>query len=418
MRPSFGSKGTKITLWANCFELQVQPSLEIFQYSVDVRPYGHGNEAKGKKLGRLIQLALECKEVPSAASDFREYIYTKTQLQNRTTTLELSYRFEDEIVAPPSAQKYRVTISFANLLDVGDLLKYVSLATPKRHTEQDVIQALNSIMGHFAHAASSRFVYARNEVFVARNRANEALDMNSPLAASRGFFKSVRSASTRLLLNVNVSHIVLYQPVRLDALMDRFYSRGGSQNKVALEKFIAKLRVKVPELLLTGESIFKIKSISGLARSIEGGCGSHQYLENFGAGPAGVFLNEERITVAGKFKRDHPGIKIEKKWPVVNLGNAQHPQYYPAEACTVLPDQPCTKKLTAKETQTMLKLCCRPPKSNKKLIAEESFNLLGIPNEIHVSRVRLNCFYLLLIHHRTTSASGFIPVLFKFQQEC
>lgn len=122
-------------------------------------------------------------------------------------------------------------------------------------------------------------------------------DLGAGLSALRGFFSSIRVATCRILVNVNVSHGTFYDAIPLDQLIKRY--QANQDNKLKLESFFKRVRVRVTHLAakknIAGESIPRVKTIYGLARKDDGhGLDSPPLVKEFGAGPKDVkfFLND------------------------------------------------------------------------------------------------------------------------------
>ncbi|KAL9112162.1 MAG: hypothetical protein Q9227_003539 [Pyrenula ochraceoflavens] len=390
LRPCFGNQGDKILLWANYFELRVSADLTIFRYDVDVTPKDKAAEAKGKKLQRIIQLYLQSRDLPPAASDFRKFVYTRKRLEEDQMVKYVQHRFEDEAQPSRNAPSYRVRLDPTGSLRVVDLLNYLNLQTMQCSVRGDVVQALNTIMGHYAYNASDRLVHAKNRIFDINNAENISLGANSPLNAIRGYFKSVRPATKRLLMNVNVSHVIVYKPLQLDELMIKFRQMGGSL--VKLDKFLGKVRIQarhLPDKDASGQPTSQVRTICGIADPTDGqDLRFPPEVKFLGAGPADVtFCLEQNgmhtwTSVQDYFRNTYRFHNIDKKHPVVNIGTHSNPRYLPAEACRILPGQICRKKLSGDETRIMLEFCCRTPAENAYSVERQSSQVLGIPSEI------------------------------------
>jgi hypothetical protein len=111
------------------------------------------------------------------------------------------------------------------------------------------------------------------------------------LIAVRGFFASVRAATARLLLNVQVKHATFYQAGPLEGLM-RNYVRANGPNRVKLANFVRRLSVNVTHIVRrnrAGHTIPRIKAIAALAMTDDGQNMEHRpIVPKFGAGPKEV----------------------------------------------------------------------------------------------------------------------------------
>jgi len=75
---------------------------------------------------------------------------------------------------------------------------------------------------------------------------------------------------------------------------------------------------------------------------------------------------------------DYPQIVIkDPKLPVVNVGSRQNPSYLPPDVCMVLPGQPSRSKLSASQTQQMIRFAVRKPTHNAQSIVTAGARMLG-----------------------------------------
>lgn len=86
-------------------------------------------------------------------------------------------------------------------------------------------EALNIFLKHYAKSANSLATIGASKTFSIG--AGESVDLGSGLTALRGFFTSVRAATNRILVNINVSHGAFYQEGQLTKLMEAFGSRSS-----------------------------------------------------------------------------------------------------------------------------------------------------------------------------------------------
>jgi hypothetical protein len=102
---------------------------------------------------------------------------------------------------------------------------------------------------------------------------------------------SVRAATARILVNVQVKHGAFYQEGPLEGLIISFKQENGA-DKNKLEDFLKRLTVNVTHIRRknrTGEVILRLKQISGLATPRDGeGQPKRPIVPEFGAGPKSV----------------------------------------------------------------------------------------------------------------------------------
>ncbi|KAI9850709.1 MAG: hypothetical protein M1838_005200 [Thelocarpon superellum] len=402
-RPSYGKLGQAVLLRANYFEVVPTRDLVLYRYSAQITP-----AATGKKLRRIFALLFEHPEFAPindhVATDNAATIVSRSRLEKNRLKLELPYRFEDELTPRDNAIRYRVLIQETGVFTIADLLTYLKStnASASYQGREQAIQALNLVLGRYPSTSPDVACVGRNRFFPFGSNANaKAMDLGGGLDALRGFFSSVRVATYRILLNVNVSNTVVYPEIRLDHLIEKFAVAHG-HNAVALEKFLKKVRVQVTHLRTKtdkdGQPTRRIKTIFGLATMNDGqgqpnpprmkkyaaNPGEIEFFQGLppGASPSqkpGARQPPNRYTsVSAFFEREH-NIKLQNKMlPVVNVGNRQNPIYLPAEVCKVLPGQSSMQKLTPDQTQAMLKFACRKPPENARSIVTDGGQVIGL----------------------------------------
>ena len=160
-----------------------------------------------------------------------------------------------------------------------------------------MLQALNIFLGHYAKSSPTVATVGSNKSFPLTQNSPK-WDLGAGLTALRGFFSSVRVATCRILVNVNVSHGAFYDAIPLDQLIQR-YGSAHHFNRVKLQCFLKGVRVRVIHLgekkNHAGESIARVKTIFGLANKNDGhGLDHPPRVQTFGAGPKDVefFLND------------------------------------------------------------------------------------------------------------------------------
>ncbi|KAI5854508.1 eukaryotic translation initiation factor 2C 2 [Durotheca rogersii] len=411
-RPSYGVKGSDVVLWANYFVLDTPRQLLLQQYHISVTP-----AATGKKLTQVIRLLLQAPDLlpfqADIATDFRSTLISRRRFEIQEVQVE--YRGEDEDEPRPGARQYTVKLDFIKVLEASALTEYLT-STNLSATYDDklaVIQALNIFLNHYAKSAGNLATIGASKTFSLSNESDTWI-LSDCLIALRGFFASVRAATARVLVNVNVSHGAFYQEDRLDALIAK---SGLRRDPRRLEAFLKGLRIKVTHLKdrhnKSGKVILRAKTISGVANKNDGhSLGHPPIVKGFGSGAKEVqfWLDEKNVsagpstqTPAGKkggkgtrsqgktaasggkyisvfdhFLSTH-GIRIaDVTLPVINVGNRDNPSYMPAQVCHVLPGQPAKTKLGPAETQNMIRFAVRRPVENARSIVMKGRHTSGL----------------------------------------
>ncbi len=299
-RPAYGTEGTPVTLWANYVQLVVDPKLVLYRYDINVKP-----EAKGKKLVRIVGLLLEEPDFAGrkehVVSDFKSTLVSRQRLPKDEASYEILYRAEGEDEPSQRATKYEIRLKYTNTLPVNQFVEYLTSTTLSNDGEKlPMIQALNIFLNHYSKTNTNLTTIGSSRDFPLSSNYDGLGDLGSGLQVIRGFFASVRAATARILVNVNVSYGAFYKRGSLAALI---YEYGG-QNKHRLASFLKKVKVSPthlkPRTNKAGKEIPKMKTIVGLAAPGDGRQDEHPPRVNaFAAGPKGVeFWLDQQTTAA------------------------------------------------------------------------------------------------------------------------
>jgi hypothetical protein len=139
-------------------------------------------------------------------------------------------------------------------------------------SKEEIIQALNIVVGHCPKAASNIFSIGANKHFQVASDGSDSMSLGGGLQAIRGFFVSVRAATARILLNVQVKHTACYDEGPLAQLIPAYTQENGP-NMVRLGNFLKRVRVEVTHIIRKnkkGEKIPRIKPIVALATPGDG----------------------------------------------------------------------------------------------------------------------------------------------------
>ena len=322
LRPGFGVMGREVLLWTNYFKLVSDSDLVLFRYSIEISSEGVGRTPAGKKAKRVVQLLLEEHLQPyqnDIVTDFRSNLISRNELEIWEEGYLVTYRAEDEDDPAPNAKQYRVRLHSTGLLTVSELVNYLtsSQAGLMFGSKEEIIQALNIVVGHHPKAASTLTTVAANRHFDRNSGPQDKMSLGAGLQAIRGFFVSVRAATARILINVQVKNMAFYDEGPLDGIMQVYMQQNGP-NKVNLANFLKKLSVDVTHIMRTnssGRRIPRIKTIQGVATRDDGRNRAHPpIVPQFGAGAKEVqfFLDDAGEGASGKPKVPGAGKKGKK----------------------------------------------------------------------------------------------------------
>jgi hypothetical protein len=340
-------------------------------------------------------LAMPEIQILTHASDFGANIVTTEKiseklLKNPELSVTLPPKGSTVVLAAPAddAPKHVKEAAARNLikfklqasisLNVRDLIAYVNSTSRDAHYAGygDLIQMLNIIMCKAPNEAASVAKLPGNKFYphqglLGVNNHPEAdfEELAGGLVALRGYFSSVRCATGRMLLNLNVTSGAFYQTVSLMELLNKF----GNPDLEQREIFIRRLKVLYQR---EGKSPVKSeKTIVGFARPVGGK--KPVNVKRFGNAREVTFTYTDRngpspkditASVFDFFKGI--GVTLTRPdLPVLNVGAANDPIYIPIEMCIVLPGQPYRKFLTGDQTQQMLRFAARVPNQNAMSIA-------------------------------------------------
>ncbi|KAF7874945.1 hypothetical protein EAF04_002119 [Stromatinia cepivora] len=409
-RPGYGTGGRKVQLFTNSFSLNTSPNFTLGRYMVDISP---NMDAAKKKRTQLFRLVLELPEFANIpiATDYASMLITPNKLPFTDERIfSIPWRNEGEDDPLPNAQVYHVRISSPTSFNISDFVQFLSKSSatdvPEKQKEE-TIQAMNTLLGFYAKTDKRTVSIAGNRHFSTARKGNEHnfTPLSMGLEAIRGFYQSVRPATGRLLLNVNVTHSVFLEPGPLAHVFQKLGHGHGVVDK------IKRKRVEVTHLPAkkskNGATVPREKSIWDLARPGDGSTEEHPpQIARYGAGPKNVkfYISAEAqstkgdappksgskkasrpalkvniyISVFDYFKAKYPSFNLNPDFPVVNVGSNLKPSYLPAEVCIIKPGQVVKKALLGDQTRMMLAFANRRPEPNAMSIITSGKQVLGL----------------------------------------
>lgn len=440
-RPGYGTEGQPITVYANYVEMLPPSDLTLHSYDIaKIDP-----DVVGKKRTQVIRLLItESPELEGyrghMVTDFRSTLISRKKLDlgGEKKVIEITYKAEGEDQPKEKARKHKITVKYTKTLTVGDLMAFLTSTNPsiQYDSKLEMIQGLNIFLKHWAKSNNNVATIGASKTFSMSGNADQA-DLGRGLTALRGFFTSVRAATNRILVNVNVSHGAFYNEGRLIALMEAYNPRPDYSGWQSLQKFLKRVRVRTTHLKekknKKGEVIQRAKTIFGLAKPSDGKkLDRPPRVKELAAGPRQVeFWLEDRspapaasssvpgaepsqpaskkkgkgkgakgkagalatagpqpasagtgryISVYDHFKNTY-NIMCSDNYPVVNVGTDTHPSYLPAEVCIVLPGQSAMAKLSGDQTRNMIKFAVRGPWLNAMSIVNDGIRTGGLSTE-------------------------------------
>lgn len=264
-RPGYGTMGAKIVLRVNWFHLLPKPTQALYRYSVDIQP----DEPIKRKQRRIFALLLEDATFASVgdgvATDYRSNIVSATDIDlgpEGRREIRITYRESDGDILP-NARTYTIKVQKSRTITLSELMDYLGSSSADAHYEghDEAVQALNIVMARKASMTPGVVAVGQNKWFPVGPQA-VASRLGGGLIALKGYYSSVRTATLRMMVNLNVCTGAFYRPGSLLECMREFRDLdwGGD-----LGKFLRKLRVETNYLKKKGVPSPRVKTICGLA---------------------------------------------------------------------------------------------------------------------------------------------------------
>ncbi|KAL4890621.1 ribonuclease H-like domain-containing protein [Aspergillus ambiguus] len=416
-RPGYGTQGQAVTLFANYFDFKVNCK-ELFCYSIDIDP-GTAKKPGARKSKQIIRLLFEehlAQYESNITSDWRSTVVSNVKIlpsDKEPSIYDVRYREDNDDEYPERPTVHRVQCQYTKTLTPSQLLSYLTSTNAEAFfdAKPEVLRAMDIVLGFYAKTQQSVASVGSNRHFAVSGPLVEKWNLGAGLEAYRGFFVSIRAATARLLVNVQVKYSACYQEGSLADVVREF--QRTHRNVYDLRRFLDKLRVRVTHIARKnkqGQVIPRIKAITGLAAQNDGKrLPKPPRVKHTGAGPNDVefFLNApaqqpppqgpsgsgskkgkkpakagpapagKYISVADFFHQQYR-MDLDPRLPVVNVGTRDNPSYLPVEVCMVEPGQPAKAKLSPNQTRNMLNFAVRTPAQNAQSIVSTGLRVLGL----------------------------------------
>ena len=313
MRPGYGTEGIPAHLWTNYFELGTpSEDMLLYYYTMSVDPDKDDKVPTGKKRMRLIKLLLahddfRALEPSFYATDFNTILVTDTKLrgdlgiwENSAVKIVVELTAEGAIHPAVNPIYYTVHIQAPQELRFSNLKEFLNPRTPTSdYNKAPILQAFQTVLGDEVKRSNQLALVGSKKVFPLSTgthqtaNADVQIDLGRGLTAIRGFYSSVVGATSRILVNVNISHGGFYNAVSLKLLIENF----GLRDYEELHRFLKSLRVRTTHLSPDHQAYGKIRTISGLAIKGDGSRQDHppNIDRDIGADPSQVEFFEDHF---------------------------------------------------------------------------------------------------------------------------
>ncbi|XP_057508377.1 protein argonaute 7-like [Actinidia eriantha] len=395
---SGGVEGTVISLLANHFLVQLDPSHRIFHYDVKISPY------PSKEVARMIkQKLVEDNSVVLSgahpAYDGRKNLYSPIEFQSDRLELFISlpipssksflpYRESVESQENHQTLKlFRVNIKLVSKFDGRELSRYLNkegddwIPFP-----QDYLHALDVVL---------RESPTENCIPVGRSLYSSSMggaqEVGGGVVGLRGFFQSLRPTQQGLALNVDFSvtafhesiGVIPYLQKRLEFLRDlsQRKTRGlNEEERKEVEKALKNIRVFVCHR----ETVQRYRFCSLTKEATE----NLWFPDRDG----------KNLRLVNYFK-DHYSYDIQfRNLPCLQISRSKL-CYLPMELCMICEGQKFLGNLSDDQTTRILKMGCQRPRERKAIIdgvmagpVGPTSGIQGREFKLHISRemTRLN----------------------------
>ncbi|KAI1655200.1 Piwi-domain-containing protein [Daldinia decipiens] len=384
-RPRYGTGRNEITLWANYFELDVDTRGKLFQYDI-VFP-DQERKPTGKKLARVVKLLLDSKkfEPYSVVTDFATTLISHTNLPEESFTV--SYCDEHNVRESKSTMNYIVQIKYTDILLIDHLLEH--LKDPNKPCEREnIVKALNIFLNHYPQGSKGHATIGSSRSFPLDDTSRICKGLQFGCAAVKGYYSSIRPATSRILVNINVTYGIFHQKNGLAHIMSNFIKKWGD-SPAALQKLAASLKgVRIEHNYLkdkTGNHIRRVRTIFDLASKEDGSPEKDERdkkqprVPSYGAKAKEVefWFNDGYITVSKFFQKENK-VTTNSDLPLINVGSRTHPTYLLPDVCEVLAWE--RAKVVRYDKDMVSRIPIHGPSENANDIENNGLRAIGMSN--------------------------------------
>ncbi|GLT27614.1 hypothetical protein SLA2020_025980 [Shorea laevis] len=389
---SGGVEGLVISLLANHFPVQFDPSQRIYHYDLEISP-NPSKEVAHRIKQKLVENNSDLLSGANPAYDGRKNLYSPVEFQNDRLEFFVSLPISSSKSTLPFGELnglqgkhnqlklFRVNVKLVSKIDGNDLNSYLSkegddwIPLP-----QDYLHALDVVLRE---SPTEKCVPVGRSFYSCS--MGGAKEIGGGAVGLRGFFQSLRPTQQGLALNLDFSvtafhesiGVIPYLQKRLEFLQDlpqRKTRSLSAEERREVEKALKNIRVFVCHR----ETVQRYK-VCGL---------TEEATENI------WFTDRDgkNLRLLTYF-RDHYNYEIEFcNLPCLQISRSK-PCYLPMELCMICEGQKFLGKLSDDQTARILKMGCQRPKDRKAIIdgvmrgpvGPASGNLAG-EFRLHVSR--------------------------------
>ncbi|XP_073300059.1 protein argonaute 7-like [Primulina huaijiensis] len=383
---SGGVEGRAVSLLANHFLVQFDPSQRIFHYDVEISPN------PSKEISRMIKRKLVEQNSARLSGalpvyDGRRTIYSPVEFQHDRLEFYISLPIADgkpvlmcvESMNPQENMQhkiFRVSMKLVSKFDGESLSGYLNKGDGITPLPQEYIHALDVVLRE---SPTEKCIAAGRSFYTSLIVGEK--EIGGGAVALRGFFQSLRPTQQGLALNVDflvtAFHesigVIPYLQKRFDFMHDIFQNKARSltnEERKEVEKAMKNIRVFVSHR----ETVQRYRVCSL----------TEEVTENLS------FLDRDgtKLKVVGYFK-DHYDYDVRyRNLPCLQISRRKA-CYLPMELCVICEGQKFFGNLSDDQTVKVLKMGCQKPRERKKLITSVMEGSFGPTSGDHGKEFKL-----------------------------
>ncbi|RIB10666.1 Piwi domain-containing protein [Gigaspora rosea] len=345
-RPGLGSKGKRVRVRANFFEVTALPEANIHHYDVTITP------DVPPALNRKVFKRFEELERNGGLGDVkpifdgRKNIFTCKPLPfGETATFDVNIPEDDGVTStkrPP--RSFKVKIKKVNSINMEELRRFLESKSELTPNCLTAIMALDVLVRHqpsMSYNTVGRSFYTPE--------GSQALF--GGVEVWQGYYQSVRPAPNMMMINIDLSATAFFEGGPLVQLVLKLLGRRNAdelrrgitdRDRSKLEKSLKKLKIKVTH---RGDTVakrrFRILKIT-----------------NTPASATKFDVEGQPTDVASYFQKTY---NMRLNYPFLPCVVIRKENYLPMEVCDVIEGQRHTRKLNEKQTADMIKFTCQQP---------------------------------------------------------
>ncbi|KMS98061.1 hypothetical protein BVRB_4g096180 [Beta vulgaris subsp. vulgaris] len=389
VRCGLGSKGQKIQLITNHFQVKMPNSDgHFYQYSVKMS-YEDGTAVEAKGIGRRVldklhetyeselggkhfaydgdKTLFTLGALPCTKVDFD--VILEDQQSNRSggrggspggrggspTENEDPNGERKRLRRPQRSKTYKVEITYATKIP----LQAITNALRGQDSEhfQEAVRVLDIILRQ--HAARQGCLLVRQSFF--HNEPRNFTDIGGGVLGCRGFHSSFRATQGGLSLNIDVSTTMIVRP---GPVVDFLIANQNVRDPFQIDWTKAKRTLKNLRITARPSNMeFKITGLSDLPCRQQ----TFEFRQRNGNGDS----QSVEITVSDYFlKHRDIRLKYSDDLPCINVGKPKKPSYFPIELCDLVSLQRYTKSLSGLQRASLVEKSRQKPQERMKVLTD------------------------------------------------